>query len=146
MGHIRETIHVDAPIEQVWDLGAKCDRYTEWQTGIVEVKGCTSPMDHVGAKYTAVYKAMGRSLEVTIEVNRAEKPGLIENKFTVPGGGHGISLQTAVPAGGGVLKAFPSVGGQVLCQLVDPRSRWQRPLVAGLVLLSAAAAAFAAAW
>jgi uncharacterized protein YndB with AHSA1/START domain len=99
MGHIRESIHVDAPIEQVWELGAKCDRYTEWQTGIVEVKGCTGPMDHVGATYAAVYKAMGRNLEVTVEVTRSEKPRVIENKLTVPGGGHGTSLQTAEPAG-----------------------------------------------
>lgn len=106
MGHIRETIHVDAPIEQVWELGAKCERYPEWQTGIVEVRGCTSPMDHVGAKYTAVYKSMGRSLEVTTEVIRAEKPRLIENKLTAPGGGHGTWLQTAEPAEGGTDVTF----------------------------------------
>jgi uncharacterized membrane protein len=101
MGHIRESIHVDAPIGQVWELAANCERYLEWQTGIVEVKGCTGPIDHVGARYTSVYKAMGRSLEVTVEVTRAEKPRLIENKLTVPGGGHGTVLQMAEPAGRG---------------------------------------------
>lgn len=106
MGHIRESIHVDAPIDQVWELGAKCERYPEWQTGIVEVKDCTGPIDHVGAKYTSVYKAMGRSLEVTTEVTRAEKPRLIEDKLTVPGGGHGTSLLTAEPAGGGTDLTF----------------------------------------
>lgn len=106
MGHIRETIHVDAPIEQVWELGANCERYLEWQTGIVEVKGCTGPIDHVGARYTAVYKAMGRTLEVTIEATRAEKPRLIESKLTVPGGGHGTTLQMAESAGGGTDLTF----------------------------------------
>ena len=106
MGHIRESIHVDAPIEQVWELGANCGRYTEWQTGIVEVRGCTGLMDQVGARYTAVYKAMGRSLEVTVEVTRVDKPRLVENKMTVPGGGHGIAIQTAEKAGGGTDLTF----------------------------------------
>jgi len=106
MGHIRESIHVDAPIEQVWELSANCGRYLEWQTGIVEVRDCTSPIDHVGAKYIAVYKSMGRTLEVTVEVRRAEKPRLIENKVTVPGGGRGTLLQTAEPAGGGTDLTF----------------------------------------
>jgi uncharacterized membrane protein len=106
MGHIRETIHVDAPIEQVWELGANCERYLEWQTGIVEVKGCTGPIDHVGARYTAVYKAMGRTLEVTTEATRVEKPRLIESKLTVPGGGHGTTLQMAEPASGGTDLTF----------------------------------------
>jgi uncharacterized membrane protein len=101
MGHIRESIHVDAPIEQVWELGAKCERYPEWQTGLVEVRDCTGPIDHVGAKYTIVYKSMGRKLDATFEVTRAEKPRLIEQKGTIPGGGHGTLLQTAEPAGGG---------------------------------------------
>jgi uncharacterized membrane protein len=101
MGHIRESIHIDAPIDQVWDLGAKSERYPEWQTGIVEVKNSTGPIDHVGAKYTAVYKSMGRTLEATFEVTRAEKPRLMEQRGTIPGGGHGTSLQTAEPAGGG---------------------------------------------
>jgi uncharacterized membrane protein len=106
MGHIRESIHIDAPIDQVWDLGAKSERYPEWQTGIVEVKNSTGPIDHVGAKYTAVYKSMGRTLEATFEVTRAEKPRLIEQKGTIPGGGHGTSLQTAEPAGGGTDVTF----------------------------------------
>jgi uncharacterized membrane protein len=101
MGHIRESIHIDAPIDQVWELSANCERFPEWQTGIVEVKDCTGPIDHVGAKYTAVYKSMGRKLEGTFEVTRAEKPRMIEEKATVPGGGHGNSIVTLDPAGGG---------------------------------------------
>jgi uncharacterized membrane protein len=101
MGHIRESIHIDSPIEHVWELGAKCERYPEWQTGIVEVKDCSGPIDHVGAKYSIVYKSMGRRLDATFEVTRAERPRLIEQKGTVPGGGNATFLQTAEPAGGG---------------------------------------------
>lgn len=106
MGHIRESIHVDAPIDQVWELGANCERYPEWQTGVVEVRDCTGPIDHVGAKYTIVYKSMGRRLEATFQVTRAEKPRLVESKGTVPGGGHATSLQSAEPAGGGTDLTF----------------------------------------
>ncbi len=106
MGHIRESIHIDAPIEQVWELGAKCERYTEWQTGVVEIRDCSGPIDHVGAKYSLVYKSMGRRLEGTFEVTRAEKPRLIEQKGTIPGGGRGTSVQTAEPAGGGTDLTF----------------------------------------
>jgi uncharacterized membrane protein len=101
MGHISERIHVDAPIEQGWEFGAKCERYPEWQTGIVDVKDCTGPIDRVGAKYAAVYKSMGRKLEATFEVTRAEKPRLIEQKVAAPGGGHGTIVQTLEPVGGG---------------------------------------------
>ena len=106
MGHIRESIHIDAPIDQVWELGADCKRYPEWQTGTVEVKDCTGPIDHVGATYTVVYKSMGRKLEATFEVTRAEKPRLVEQKGTVPGGGHATATQTLEMADGGTDLTF----------------------------------------
>ena len=101
MGKIRESIHVEAPIEHVWELNATCERYPEWQTGIAEVKDCTGKIDRVGATYTAVYKSMGRKLEATFEVTRAEKPRLIEQKVTAPGGGRGTLVQTHESVGGG---------------------------------------------
>ena len=101
MGHIRESIHIDAPIEQVWELGAKCERYSEWQTGVDEIRDCSGPMDRVGATYIAVYKSMGRKLEATFEITRVEKPRLVEQKVAAPGGGHGTSVQTLEPVGGG---------------------------------------------
>src|SRR5688572_30108943 len=63
MGQIRERIHIDAPPEKVWELGADAERFPEWQTGVVRVKDVSGPIDHVGAHYTMVYRTMGRELE-----------------------------------------------------------------------------------
>lgn len=30
MGHVRVSDHINAPIDQVWDLNASCERVPEW--------------------------------------------------------------------------------------------------------------------
>jgi len=100
MGHIRESVHIDAPIDQVWEIITKPERFAEWQVGVEEVKG-DGPTDRVGARYSAVVKSMGRRLELNSEVTRVEKPRLIEQKATGPGGVDGTALITLEPAGRG---------------------------------------------
>ncbi len=78
MGHIRQTFHVDAPIERVWEFGSDANRYPEWQVHIIEVHNVNGPMDHVGAGYEALMRAGGRRIQVRFEVTKAEKPRYVE--------------------------------------------------------------------
>jgi uncharacterized membrane protein len=87
MGHVREQFHIDAPIEAVWDLAVDVQRLVEWQSGLVEVKDATGKLDRVGASYSPVFRFAGRKLDGHFEVTRIEKPNLIEEKGTSPGGG-----------------------------------------------------------
>jgi carbon monoxide dehydrogenase subunit G len=87
MGHLQEQIHVDAPIEAVWDLVTDTQRLVEWQSGLVEVKDSTGKLDRVGAGYSPVFRFAGRKLEGHFEVTRMEKPNSLEFMGTSPGGG-----------------------------------------------------------
>jgi uncharacterized membrane protein len=108
MGHIRDSVHVDAPIERVWELAAQCSRYPEWEVGVIGVHHCSGSIDHVGARYTAIYKFMGRRLEGPREVTKAEKPRLLEQRFISPGGAHGSFIIASEPAGGGTAVTLAS--------------------------------------
>jgi uncharacterized membrane protein len=101
MGHIRESVHIDAPVDQVWEVAHDCTRFLDWQTGFVEIKDCQGSIDRVGASYTFVYKALGRRLEGRSETTKVDKPRLIETKETTPGGGRGTSIAVFESAGGG---------------------------------------------
>ena len=68
MGHIRDTIHIDAPLDVCWDIGSDAGRQPEWSEGVLEVKDVTGRLDHVGAAYTRVFAIAGRRLEGRFEV------------------------------------------------------------------------------
>lgn len=101
MGNVRETLHIEAPPERVWELASDCDRIMEWQTGISEIRDCPGRLDVVGARYSWIYKAFGRKLEGTAETTKVERPRLMEQRLTTPGGGTGTSTVRLEPAGGG---------------------------------------------
>lgn len=106
MGQIRERIHIDAPPEKVWKLGAQAELYPEWQTGVVQVRDVSGPIDHVGASYTVIYRTMGRQLDATFTVTKVELGRLIEEEGTAPGGGRGTSKLMLDPADGGTDLSF----------------------------------------
>lgn len=101
MGHLRESFHIDAPIDHVWDLNADCRRMPEWDVNTIEVKDCPDRIDRVGAKYTSVSRVMGRNLTGTSETTKVDKPRLLEQKVALPGGGHATITVTFAEAGGG---------------------------------------------
>lgn len=101
MGHVHETIEINAPMETVWALAADARRLPEWQGNVVEVKGISGAMDEVGTKYTSVGRLLGRQLEATFEITKVDKPHLLENKGTIPGGGHGSGSFHLEPHGTG---------------------------------------------
>jgi uncharacterized membrane protein len=106
MGHVRETLHIDAPPDRVWALGTDPSRYPEWQAGLVEVRDISGPLDRVGSKYTAVYQVMGRRLEGTTEVTKLEPGKLIEERGSIVGGGPAVSTIRIEPLSGGTDMTF----------------------------------------
>ncbi|MFL5724616.1 MAG: SRPBCC family protein, partial [Chloroflexota bacterium] len=63
MAHIRDTIHIDAPLDVCWDICSDAGRQPEWSEGVLEVKDVTGRLDTVEAAYTRVFAIAGRRLE-----------------------------------------------------------------------------------
>ena len=101
MGHVRDTFHVDAPIDACWELATNPYRLTEWQSGLIETKDISGPTDRAGAGYTATFRLAGRKLDGHFEATRVEKPNLLEFKGTSPGGGKVSGSTRFQPASGG---------------------------------------------
>jgi uncharacterized membrane protein len=101
MGHLRLSEHINAPIDQVWELNASCERLPEWNTNIVEVRDCPDRLDRVGARVTTVARIFGRRIEGTQETTKADKPHSYALKFSGAGGVKGTVDITNTEARGG---------------------------------------------
>ena len=101
MGHVHESIHVDAPVDVAWSVGRDANRIPEWNTTVASVKDVSGPLDVVGASYTAVSKIVGRPLDVAWRVERVEPKRLGEAVATAPGGGKARTRVAYEPDGSG---------------------------------------------
>lgn len=101
MGHVSQTVRVDAPIDVAWAVGRDANRIPEWNTTVVSVKDISGPLDQVGAAYTAISKIVGRPLEVAWRVERVEPMRLGEAVATAPGGGNARTRVRYEPDGDG---------------------------------------------
>ena len=81
MGHVRLSEHINAPIDQVWDLNASCERLPEWNVNVIEVKDCPGRLDQVGARVTTVVRVFGRRIEGSQETMKVDKPHSFELKL-----------------------------------------------------------------
>jgi uncharacterized membrane protein len=98
MGHIREVLSIQAPVERVWEFLADYARAPEWQSNVIEVKDFEGTPGEVGFSYTAIYKAMGRRMESRSTITGAERPGFLEEKGSMPGGGEVTMTNVLEPA------------------------------------------------
>ena len=101
MGHVRLTEHINAPIDQVWEILASCERLPEWNVNIVEVKDCPDRLDRVGARATTVARVFGRRIEGSQETTRADKPHAYALKISGAGGAKATVDLTFTEASGG---------------------------------------------
>jgi len=101
MGHVRVSDHINAPIDQVWDLNASCERVPEWNVNVIEVKDCQGRLDRVGAKVTTVSRVMGRKIEGSAETTKADKPHAFAEKLIGAGGAKASVSVTFAEARGG---------------------------------------------
>jgi uncharacterized membrane protein len=101
MGHVRVSEHINAPIDQVWDLNASCERVPEWNVNVIEVRDCQGRLDRVGAKTTTVSRVMGRKIEGSAETTKADKPHAFAQKLIGAGGAKATVSITYAEAGSG---------------------------------------------
>jgi uncharacterized membrane protein len=94
VGHIKETIFINAPVEKVWEFMVDYRRAPEWQSNVVEVKEFDGTPGEPGFAYTAVYKAMGRRLESRSTIVRSERPRFLEEEGSMAGNGKVTMLNT----------------------------------------------------
>ena len=101
MGHVRLSEHINAPIDQVWELNASCERLPEWNVNLVEVRVCQGRLDRVGARATTVTRVFGRRIEGSQETTRADKPHAYALKLSGAGGARATVDITYTEARGG---------------------------------------------
>jgi len=101
MGHVRLNEHINAPIDQVWELNASCERLPEWNVNLVEVRDCQGRLDRVGARATTVTRVFGRRIEGSQETTRADKPHAYGLKLSGAGGAKATVDITYTEARGG---------------------------------------------
>jgi len=101
MGHVRLSEHINAPIDQVWELNASCERLPEWNVNLVEVRDCQGRLDRVGARATTVTRVFGRRIEGSQETTRADKPHAYALKLSGAGGAKATVDITYTEARGG---------------------------------------------
>lgn len=101
MGHVRESVHIEAPPETAWQLGRDPIRIPEWNTTAIEVKDVSGPLDQAGSRFTVVSKIAGRPLDVTWQVDKVDAPRHAETSATTPGGGHARQVIDYEPDGNG---------------------------------------------
>jgi uncharacterized membrane protein len=101
MGQVRLSEHINAPIDQVWELNASCERLPEWNVNIDEVKDCPDRLDHVGARVTTMARIMGRKIEGFQETTKADRPKTYALMLSGAGGARATVEITTTEAGGG---------------------------------------------
>lgn len=100
MAHTKMTMHLEAPIERVFDLYIDVNRWPEWMPGLLEIKEVTGPLDTAGSKVREISRWLGRTMDSWDEVAEAERPHLI--KLTSQGeGAHTSMTLRLTPAGQG---------------------------------------------
>lgn len=73
----RFTVHVSAPIENVFGAWIDLDRMREWVGGVTGVTDVTGPVDRVGTRYTVMFGRMRSETEVL----EADPPHLLHTRF-----------------------------------------------------------------
>lgn len=72
MGVAEESVHLDAPMEQVWDLFTDPDRWLDWNTELADMRDVDGPFDRPGRGYTQVWRVAGIEREGTWRVTGCE--------------------------------------------------------------------------
>lgn len=85
MAHVKWTEHIEAPIEDVFELFIDVKRWPEFMPGGSEVKEVTGPLDTVGTSVRTAMHFLGRKMESWDEVVEVERPRLL--KFISRGAG-----------------------------------------------------------
>jgi ligand-binding SRPBCC domain-containing protein len=101
MSHVRNSVHIEAPPAIAWQVGRDPDRIPQWNTTAVAVKDVTGPLDRVGTRLTIESRVVGRSVDITWEVQEVESPRYFVATATTPMGGSARQRVDYEPEDGG---------------------------------------------
>lgn len=99
MSHVRETITIAAPIEQVWEFVTHTSKLTQWAAD--EIEAATADKMVVGTEWTEKMHLAGSVLEVTWRIHEAEPPRRLVYVGAAPGGGKARGTHTLEEVPGG---------------------------------------------
>jgi uncharacterized membrane protein len=101
MGHVRQAVLVDAPVEVCWALGTDPARWPEYLEGAIGVRDTSGTAHEIGYTFTIPYRIAGRELEVRWTITRVDRSRSIELTGTTTRGGHALTTQRYEPVPGG---------------------------------------------
>ena len=78
MAQVKMTEHLDAPIEQVFDLLIDAKRWPEWMSGGMEIKEIVGPLDRAGTRIHEASRFLGQKFESWSEIVEVERPRLLK--------------------------------------------------------------------
>jgi len=98
MAHVEMTEHVEAPIEDVFELFIDVKRWPEFMPS-GEIKEVTGPLDKVGTRVHSVMQFLGRKMDSWDEIVEVERPRLL--KMVSREGMESTATYRLTPAGEG---------------------------------------------
>jgi uncharacterized membrane protein len=70
MRHFEHTIHVDAPVQHVWDCYLDASRRQDWMPHLSHLGDFSGPLDTVGTTYVGTVQMAGHEVRATYTVLR----------------------------------------------------------------------------
>lgn len=101
MRHVSYGMQINAPRMHVWDKATDCSLLPQWNVSYIKVKDCAGRLDHVGARYTAIARVLGREIEGPWEVIEVEHGRKVVTRGTATGGALATITALYTDVGGG---------------------------------------------
>lgn len=68
MQHFEHKIHIDAPVQHVWDFYFDTSHWQDWMPRVSHPEDFSGPLDKVGTTYVGVVRMMGHEFRSTYKV------------------------------------------------------------------------------
>jgi ligand-binding SRPBCC domain-containing protein len=68
MQHFEHSIHVDAPVQHVWDFYFDTSHWQDWMPRMSYLGDFSGPLDQVGTTYVGAVRWMGHEFKATYKV------------------------------------------------------------------------------
>ena len=105
MQHLEQSIHIDAPVEHVWDFYFDTSHWPDWMPRVSYLGDFSGPLDQVGTTYVGAMKIMGHEFKTKYEVLEIEPHRLYRERSDFGPGENRIRF---VPEGDGTLMTVES--------------------------------------
>ena len=105
MQHLEHTIHIDAPVQHVWDFYLDTSHWQDWMPRVSYLGDFSGPLDQVGTTYVGGMRIMGHEFKATYEVLEIVPQRLYHERSDYGPGDNRIRFE---PEGDGTLLTIES--------------------------------------